>query len=293
MASSLSEEGRLLCACNLAFAPAVRGRPGDFRPFNEAAGFLEPPSLLAAGPLGIDAALVGRSAAGVVLAFRGTLPGPEIGDPLAIVADWAETFETRLRAGGGFPGRVHAGFLRAFEACWPGVKTQVEQALAAPGPRRLVVTGYSKGGVLAFLAACNVVQEGLLPGGAVSVCTFAAPRPGDAGFERAYDARVPDTRRFEWRDDPAPHLPGYRRPGSTAPPSEYRPVGELRFIDWNGDIVGDSPALQAERARRFQAMLDGGHFGQILKAHRIDCGSGYLTALCPPDLCAGCKAEVV
>ena len=70
-------EGRLLCASNVAYDVledgAVRTRP----PYYEGTGFIEAPAGLCRGPKVIDAAFVGRTADGVILALSVSPARPE------------------------------------------------------------------------------------------------------------------------------------------------------------------------------------------------------------------------
>src|SRR5438270_14011458 len=68
-------EGRLICACNCAYDVAAAGPlPTDpASTYYAGAGFTATPTAFASGDQHIDACLVGTTADGVVLAFRGTL----------------------------------------------------------------------------------------------------------------------------------------------------------------------------------------------------------------------------
>jgi hypothetical protein len=66
---------------------------------------------------------------------------------------------------------------------------------------------------------------------------------------------------------------------------DYAPVGTLRFIDWDGNIVGDSPTLPLRRAWHLGELIAKLGFEQIIHDHTLDCGGGYITAICPTDVC--------
>jgi hypothetical protein len=276
---------RLLYASSQAYEPET----GDGR-----VGWIEPPAVIRRdGPVGhrsIDQALVGRVADGVVVAFRGSLPITFEGshDGWAVLLDWlndslAVCIETSDYAGG-----VHLGFAESMRRLWhdadgsPGILSVVRGLLVrnmmdGRAKRHLFVTGHSKGGALANLAAWRAAQMREWDDMPVSVATIAAARVGNGAFAQAYAATRIACLRYEVPSDPVPHLP----PGPATPrwlrvlarqfgprlaASDYHPVG-LR-------VSG-----KAERASWLRAWL--GHMWRLISLRGID-----LSALTPAALAA-------
>lgn len=165
----------------------------------------------------------------VVLCFRGTLANHDFQSAL----DWMGDMHAELVPADGFPGRVHAGFLGSLNALWDGVIAALEgqqpklpepesepwwkrlldriagpqifaEEAAPPLPwnKQLIITGHSKGGALAQLAAVRLAA--LKP----RVVTFAAPMVGDLAFASDYP-EVVDLLRIEGNFDLVPFLPGH------------------------------------------------------------------------------------
>jgi hypothetical protein len=291
--------GRLLCASGCAYS-AVAGEaaldPEAALPYYTGVGWAAPPAAFLAGTDDINACVVGTCDDGVVVAFRGTLPldGPF---NLPKLLDWVNDINAAPVAGAGLPGLVHRGFLGSLDSLWPAVRDQAKRRLTLAGPAAgLLVTGHSKGGAVAALAAMRFKAEvGLTP----RVVTFAAPKAGNTAFASAYNAAVLDHTRYEYAEDIVPHLPpsaaflgvlsnlsflSRRLPDLTQ--FDYARVGGLRYIRRSGEVVAgpDETFLSGRRQRLLELAL-GGHVQQIGDDHRIACGYGYMTALCPTGVC--------
>lgn len=113
---------------------------------------------------GTDGLVATRAGQLTIVAFRGTEP------------DKIEDFIADLRArpvvwpGGG---RVHAGFLAAYQAVHAPLQAALEQL---PSTGRLIFTGHSLGAAVATLAAAEFRAH------QPELVTFGSPRVGDAGF---------------------------------------------------------------------------------------------------------------
>lgn len=326
---------QLLCACNLAYGvteTAAKPRPfaivPPVLPTARVIATMQVQSRLLAGSLatcqtdgtGIDGLLYGETADAAILAFRGTLPMRLVGEPgraRQTVTDWINNAKVVLTDGGpfGLPGSVHAGFAQSLSQLWEaagGIRSlfpRIHEA-AARG-KRLFVTGHSKGGALACLAAARLAGTGVLDLIPAGVCTFAAPRSGNRQFAEAFALAFPDHAwRFELHDDIVPLLPPSEgfwsslrgalativKPSvgtSDAPtlasllgglgnPSllgGYESAGRLQFIDGNGGLIEDDrPELQAERSRLLARALAFA-LPDIGKAHLPMSGYGYMNFL--------------
>lgn len=323
---------RLLCACNLAYGVSAGDANGTpfaivppVLPSDEVIAAMQTRSGLLPDSLhtcqadggGIDALLYGETPDAAVLAFRGTLPVRLIADPgraRQIVTDWINNAKVALIDGRPFdlPGLVHAGFAESLEHLWrapDGVGSlfpRIRKAAASGKP--LFVTGHSKGGALACLAAARLAGAGLTPAG---VYTFAAPRPASCEFAEDF-ARTFGTSacRFEFRNDIVPMLPpseGFwsacrqalnvvvpqsAGTGGASPPATlipgfgpvnwirgYESAGYLLFIDQDGRLIeGDGPQIQTDRSRRLARALVFSP-AEIGKAHLPMEGFGYMNFL--------------
>lgn len=204
---------RLIHASRLAYAIAENGQgfqaTDGINPDDEmtAAGF-DPATLKtyqSPNEQGIDACYYGETTQGeAVLAFRGTLPPTLHGDEadfFRILLDWLNDAKIQQVPGKNLPGLVHKGFLDSLDNLWPGILA-FDMSSAKP----LYITGHSKGGGLAFLAAARIL--GQFKHKPTGIYTYAGPRVGNQEFALAYDASLKAiTQRYEYQDDIVPHLP--------------------------------------------------------------------------------------
>jgi hypothetical protein len=282
-------ECRLLSASGCAYGIDLSGGFTPQEPYFSAVGFQATPTAIVGGPDNINACLVGKNGDGVIVAFRGTLV-PNIND-LASLLDWMQDFDAVPKGVDGMPGKVHTGFWRGLETIWEGVMAAVQPLLTAPsGKLPLYVTGHSKGGGLAQLAAIRFHLAGMSP---QRVCTFASPRVGDQAFADEYDAAITGIR-YEYTDDIVPHLPLSQsvlnsllhlpvigRRFAEFPVWDYVDAGTLSFINWDMQIVGDSEMLRAQRFAHLTLLLVQGKVQQIAADHDHSCGAGYMSQVCP------------
>ncbi len=287
---STSLECRLLCASMTAYSITNDGPITLAPPYFDGAQFIDDPVGFVGGNEAINACLVGTTVDGVVLAFRGTLP-LDSPDWEQTVRDWINDLDAELVRGAGLPGLVHAGFWGSLGSLWAKLLPEVQRRLAQGG--QLYVTGHSKGGAVADLAAMRLlIERGLT----VKPFTYAAPHPGNADFAAAYDGHIAGIR-YEYADDIVPFLPpslAFRHMFAAVPFAkpyvhridlDYSAVGTLRYITRAGAIVADSPLLRFQRYTSLAELMITGGFEQIAKDHRGACGGGYMTAVCPQDVC--------
>ena len=153
-----------------------------------------------------------------VIAFRGT----------SSLRDWITDAEFPLRPMTGSNGRVHEGFLRA----WDNIQTLLLARVFPAGTDKatlkpMVITGHSLGGALAALCAYCLNDLGLP---IHSVYTFGQPRTGDAKFATAYSAELGDrTFRVVNENDIVPRTPGWLM--------GYRHHQNNAFITIAGEVV--------------------------------------------------------
>jgi hypothetical protein len=219
-------------------------------------------------PEGIDAALVGRIAEGVVVAVRGTLsPADKSWSMAARIADWTNNVGAELvPASFGdtpFPGKVHELFAASFNRLWPAVLTSVQRKIV-DAPARIYVTGHSKGGAIAALFAYALAKT--YPDHQIIVRTFAPARSVDVEFAAAYNALAPNHIRFEFNNDPVPHVPietsalvavledlhlprELGQEWTRADPG-YGSVGKLCYVDKDGRCSTEPEVKNEDRLRR-------------------------------------------
>jgi len=240
----------------------------------------------------INAALIGTADFGVVLVFRCTLPPVPGREAVPIIADWVQNIEVELEVGSFIPGQVHHGFLGALDSLWDEVSAELKNQLAASPVKRLFVTGHSKGGAMAHLAATRCALTSIIAGTQITVRTFEAPLPGNSDFASGYARLVPDAVRYEFQDDLVPHLPpgsewrlalgnvpGLDNLADLTEDFDYSEAATLAFVDWSGDIVGDSALLSFERKAHLVAKLSGDQRLDVITDHFIDPNSGLWKAI--------------
>jgi hypothetical protein len=289
-------DGRLLCSSGCAYNIKGNGilaiDPTDL--YYAGAGFVSPPTTFVGGDELIDACLIGKTIDGVVVAFRGTMPLDL--DSAPTVLDWLDDFNADPISSPGFPGKVHRGFTQSLGFLWDRLLAEVKrQRVGGLASQPVYVTGHSKGGAMASLAAWKLKDGNKIQ---TQVVTIASARAGDMAFANAYEAKVTHTR-YEYADDIVPHLPpeegGFLDTLAALPVIganfkklpryNYEPVGVLRYIDANGRFVETTPLLALERTVALALQIIRLHFHQIAADHSINCGSGYMTAICPSGVC--------
>ena len=292
---ALTLEGRLLCCSECTYSIANSGilnqGPNDI--YYEGAGFISPPRTFVGGFAGINSCLIGTNSDGIVVAFRGTMPF-DIHRHQTLL-DWLNDCDADPKTVTGYPGQVHSGFSRALQDIWDPLFAHLTQLRQNSDPNTPVfVTGHSKGGAMAALAAWRLTSQGI----PCRVITFAAPRPADATFRDAYDLAVRDHIRYEYADDIVPHLPpsqdGLLNVLSSLPVVgaqfsglqrfDFEHVGKLKFINSQGNLE-DNPNLRVARNLSLVTLIVRLRFGQIATDHSIGCGSGYMGYMCPTNVC--------
>jgi dienelactone hydrolase len=221
-------------------------------------------------PTGRDTVLVAQATFGVVVAFRGTLAPAETGakKAMAVALDWINDFGVMQSDVTYAAGQVHMGFKASLENLWAPLLRAVTEATA--DGRRLFITGHSKGGALATLAAIRFKTAGYPPAG---VMTFGAPKVADDKFSRAYNVEMPNHWRFEHQDDIVPHLPpqpltlaalkALKSLAGILPylkqlsgEQSYDHVGNLCFLDWD-DRLREANVPPPEWERQLRILVAG------------------------------------
>jgi len=251
-----------------------------------------------------DAGLVWHSGDELIVAFRGTLPdvanSQDTSRQVLSIEDWVNNANYSPKVDPKL-GQVHAGFGAAFEQVWPGLMQQIAawQKAGKLGPNvKVYVTGHSKGGSLAMLAALTLRADKLTP--VTEVVTFGAPRVGGPDFAAKYAAAGIAGIRYENSQDLVPHVPLnaleldlaplLRRVISIKgnPQGDYVSVGKLRYIDSDGQILTPADAdaeddLEKSRLLEFAPLIFDAPKDiaeTVVGAHSIAPDSAYFKAVC-------------
>lgn len=163
-----------------------------------------------------------------VVAFRGTETGLRRNDPdfRHIFLDLWTDARARLTSFGPGAGRVHEGFLAAYDS----VAARLKGVLAGLDAGLPVwFTGHSLGAALATIAAARAERvQGLY--------TYGSPRVGDVAFAQAFSRTRAAGRHFRFVHD--------NDVVTVVPPNGiYRHVGSLKHIGPGGGISDDPTAL--------------------------------------------------
>ena len=251
-----------------------------------------------------DAGFVWHSADELIVAFRGTLPDvantTDTSKQILSIEDWINDADYSPQVDPKL-GQVHAGFKGAFDQVWPALQQEIvawQKAGKLRPDEKVYVTGHSKGGALAMLAALTLTGEKLTP--VTEVVTFGSPRVGGPDFAAKYAAAGINEVRYENYQDLVPHVPMnsleldlaplLRRVLSIKgqPDGDYVSVGKLRYIDSDGSIVAPADAsaeddLEKSRLTDFGSMIfqsPEDTAQTIVEAHSIAPDSAYYKAVC-------------
>lgn len=251
----------------------------------------------------INVATVGKCPFGIVVAFRGTLP-PSVSDPDSWL-DWLQNFFAAPASSPSgpnqLPGQVHSGFFNATTE----IIQQVHELVLAlePGPANPVyVTGHSKGGALATIAA-YLLSHNLDVPNVQPVVAIASPRPGDPAFRDGFQAVLQQTR-YENDGDVVPLVPASLEFAArlldnpflvrsaagkrlslklkSAQDWNYVPVGTMQFVTSDFRVISDETltAQKLDVANEFVEDLLKKNFSSFGEAHTLLPGRGYNSGIC-------------
>jgi hypothetical protein len=293
----------LLNACGAAYdiAPGTCIYTAD-QVYSPKVGYTQGPQTACGGTNLINAATVGQTDSGIIVAFRGTLP-PAESDPDSLF-DWLQDFfaEPATCTTGNFkvPGKVHSGFYHATTSIIEAV-----QALIAgykPGPDNPVyVTGHSKGGAMASIGA-YILSENLGVPNVQPLVTFASPKPGDINFMGGFKNVLSQTR-YENYNDIVPLLPpstefidlivavvnlipyvGQKLAAlfKSAEDWNYVPVGTMQFVTSDYKVISDETAEAQiwDVTKEFGEDCWNEDFSSFGVAHSLLPGNGYNSGVC-------------
>ena len=295
----------LLCASGAAYGiSAQTGQYSEVPTFSKAAAFSPAPTALSADDQPNDklnACLVGKNEFGIVVAFRGTVS--------TAWRDWLQDAMIEPVQRAGLPGLVHRGFADATIKLLPQIADAVRKLQPSSAPLSVYVTGHSKGGGMAPLAAYLLQAKGIP---IAQTVTFAGPRCGNQDFKTGYEAIFKNHIRYENYGDLVPLVPAGGEfdavtqhlsmlPGIGKTLSEistrsrgwgYVPVGSEMYITKHQQIKLDEDVrdqieaflgnlaaqlLHLQTPEQAIARLE----KAIVDAHILKCGLGYVSGTCP------------
>ncbi|WP_204345110.1 lipase family protein [Psychroserpens algicola] len=248
----------------------------------------------------IEACFVGKTKSEIILSFRGTLPPAWTVDS---ILDWIQNIFLAVPGQYDyFPGKVHSGFHFALTTLICDI-VKVLNILNSDQSLPLYITGHSKGGAMAPLAAV-LLSSKKYNIKVTQTITFAGPKPGNATFRDYYNSTFTNDYNYENYLDIVPFLP----PGkltiellrSFVPESwmtlrqllkdaedwNYEPVGNALYVTKDSTIEKPTIINDTERlAAIAEALLF--NPGEIGKAHHVSCNYRYMKAICKGTVC-GC-----
>lgn len=293
----------LLNACGAAYniAPGTCTYTPD-KIYSPKAAYTQGPQTACGGTNLINAATVGQTESGIIVAFRGTLPPCE-NDPDSLF-DWLQDFfaEPATCTTGNFkvPGQVHSGFYHATTSIIEAVQALVTGY--KPGPDNPVyVTGHSKGGAMASIGA-YILSENLGVPNVQPLITFASPKPGDINFMGGFQKVLGQTR-YENYNDIVPLLPpstefidlvvavvnlipyvGQKLAAlfKSAENWNYVPVGPMQFITSAFQVISNETveAQIWDVTKEFGEDCWSEDFSSFGVAHSLLPGNGYNSGIC-------------
>mmetsp|Transcript_29569 Transcript_29569/g.45139 ORF Transcript_29569/g.45139 Transcript_29569/m.45139 type:complete len:489 (-) Transcript_29569:309-1775(-) len=278
-------DGRLLCASQCAYEIS----PPYFR-----ACAYRPGTTAKRVTRGVNSALIGCTVDGITIAFRGT--------KTSSLLDWlqnaalflSDVDEEKYK----LKGRLHTGFYRGTKSLWKSTKSVLKEMVAECEEKGwktdVHITGHSKGGAMASIAAILMKRDKDLPDPKY-ICTFASARVGNSEFRDAYNARLNQTS-YEAHLDLIPFLPPSKSTMENMSDAmsemiegvlwsetssskkekyrwDYQTLGQRKFIREDGSIVNDvTRELDAQRIRDIEekSILSLDEFKQ---AHCSGCAS--------------------
>ena len=142
------------------------------------------------------ACTVGMNKDGIVIAFRGTV--------FTSITDWINDLLVKMIPVPGITGKVHDGFNNAVAAIFKPLALTIKKLRAANPNAPIYLTGHSKGGGMALIAASYLAANGIA---VKALYLFAPPLPGDTTFANKFNTVFPATYLYENYQDIVPILP--------------------------------------------------------------------------------------
>ena len=157
--------------------------------------------------------------------------------------------------------RIHRGFFEETVRIIPPLHKRMERESGCNGLDKVFVTGHSLGGAIATIAAMFVNQWQRTAG--VAVCTFGAPRFGDANMQLA--SAMPELAHVQQEGDRVPFMPP-RLLGYADNLNSIRTSGDRTTKHrWNAPV----PYALWRRRRRLRTLIN----SHTIECYRLATGS--------------------
>lgn len=266
-----------------------------------AVGFIGNPYVVTYGQ--VEAAIVGKTSIGIIIAFRGTLKPSLTTDS---ILDWLQDlFFIQSPAPPYITGEVHSGYLLAVSLLEKGIKEALDD-LDPSQEMDVYITGHSKGGGMAPIASMLLFNKYKI--NLKQTVIFAGPNPGNKTFCDAYNTMFPSDLRYQNYLDIIPLLPfppeGVEAVEAAYPNMpellekilnydkslDYLPVATLMYIDSNFQVTKESSSesylTYLTDLLAISNAIKNGNIGDVLSAHHSGCGYGYMNGTCQGTVCA-------
>jgi Lipase (class 3) len=197
MSTTSPTASQLLCACGVSYAIGTSNPAPE--PYTSNAGFTNTPTPFLGPDTSSSACLFGMINSSAVIAFRGTV--------FTSVVDWTSDFLAAPEAVTGLTGMVHTGFYLSTMQLMPQILAALEPLLQANSALPIVITGHSKGGAMATLAAALLRGNNGIKASQITVTTFASPMTGNLDFANNFQSLFPTATNYINLYDIVPFLP--------------------------------------------------------------------------------------
>ena len=290
----------LLCACGVSYAIGIDNPLSEATPYYAGVGYVSGAlPVVCQGILPQTAAcVIGATADAIVVAFRGTLASSLTDVLTDVLTDlMAPPYQPS-----GWPGSVHSGFFLSVMEIMPAIVTAVNGLMTQYPNLPLVLTGHSKGGGMASLAAWYFQAHQVAAADQIFVTTFASPAPGTTAFAASYQKLFEQSNYINYLDI-VPFLPPdaaiAKMMANLYPDSklwtdlinafiawDYRHAASANYFILSDGKISTLVTHYGDFELDLKTALEAKEYSQILAAHSHACPTtagthGYMTAICP------------
>lgn len=291
-----------LCACGVSYN-IDSGITQE--PYFTGSGYTSVPKAIVSTVKNEAACVIGATSQGITLAFQGTV--------FNSILSWLTDAIAEPMEANGFPGKVHTGFYLSVMAIINQIEDELKTLLNGSTTTQVIITGHSKGGAMASIAAwyLSQVSKTVAPS-QITVVTFASPLPGNGDFAKAFKNLFNQPNYFNYLDI-VPFVP----PGPLSSEGwaatfvaaaavagklgleelaavflkvaglladaglwDYTSTATVDYFIKSDGTVTDNSWVYDEFYLAVTEHLVTGQFEKIINAHSHECGGGYMSAVC-------------